>query len=69
MMVVISRFGNASHVIGMGPLDLIVENNMNRDIVQHVMSRGWIYQQVNEPKHTSRHVTDWCPMKRISVTE
>jgi hypothetical protein len=40
-----------------------------KDIVQYIRllfamrnkPRGWIYQQENEPKHTSRHVTDWCP--------
>jgi hypothetical protein len=50
---------------------------MYREIVRQVMllfakrnmPRGLIYQPDNDPKRTSRHVSDWCPKKGIQIME
>lgn len=65
---------------GIGPLHLI-EGNMDRfqyrDILQNVMlpyargqmPGGWIFQQDNDPKHTSKLTKDWFQGNRVKVLE
>uniref|UniRef100_A0A8R1DMW6 DDE_3 domain-containing protein n=1 Tax=Caenorhabditis japonica TaxID=281687 RepID=A0A8R1DMW6_CAEJA len=64
----------------MGQLKRIVAN-MNRyvyeDILENTMrpwaransSRPWVFQQDNDPKHTSGHVVNWFRRRRVDLLE
>ena len=63
---------------GVGPLhriDGIMDSEMYKDILESKMipharksmPRKWIFQQDNDPKHTSRLVTNFLRAKKISV--
>ena len=65
---------------GMGPLhriDGIMDKNKYLDILETVMlpytrghlGRGFIFQQDNDPKHTSGVVQQWLTRKRVQVLE
>ena len=65
---------------GVGPLhrvEGIMDRFVYKDIVEKTMlpfakrqmPRGWIYQQDNDPKHTSNHVKEWFSKKKIRVME
>jgi hypothetical protein len=57
-----------------GPIQLIdgiMEKNIYKDIIKDVMHpqdkmpRGWIFQQDNDPKHTSTLVKKFFKIKKI----
>lgn len=65
---------------GVGPLhriDGIMDKEMYRDILTNVMlphakdkmCRGWVFQQDNDPKHTSGLVKDWFKSKKVRLVE
>ena len=63
-----------------GPIHLIdgkMDKNMYKDIIKDFMlphakdkmPRGWIFQQDNDPKHTSTLVKDFFKTKKIRLME
>ena len=65
---------------GVGPLfkvDGIMDKFSYKNILENQMlpyargnlRRGWIYQQDNDPKHTSGLVKEWFRQKRINVLD
>ena len=60
-----------------GPIHLIDEQKYVQDIIKDVMlppakdkmPRGWIFQQDNDPKHTSTLVKDFFKTKKIRLME
>uniref|UniRef100_A0A8R1EUQ5 Amino acid transporter n=1 Tax=Caenorhabditis japonica TaxID=281687 RepID=A0A8R1EUQ5_CAEJA len=66
------------HANGVGPLIRITEimnRYMYKDILEKEMlpygrfqmGRGWLFQQDNDPKHTSHFVKDWFAQRRVNV--
>lgn len=65
---------------GVGPLVCIrgtMDRYVYKDILEthmlpharRVMGRGWIFQQDNDPKHTSAFVSDWFHQRRVNLLE
>lgn len=65
---------------GVGPLVRIrdtMDRYVYKDILEthmlpharRVMGRGWIFQQDNDPKHTSAFVSDWFRQRRVNLLE
>ncbi|CAI2347895.1 unnamed protein product [Caenorhabditis sp. 36 PRJEB53466] len=64
---------------GIGPIHRvkgIMDKNVYKDILQdkmlpplRAMGRGSVYQQDNDPKHTSLFVKDWFKSRRVNVME
>ncbi|CAD6192334.1 unnamed protein product [Caenorhabditis auriculariae] len=62
---------------GIGPLHRvngIMDKHVYKDILQNqmlphlrAMGRGSVYQQDNDPKHTSLFVKDWFKSRRVNV--
>jgi len=68
------------HHGGVGPLvhiDGIMDQKVYKDILEdHMlpfarsnMPRGWIFQQDNDPKHTSKYVKQWFQCKKVQTLE
>uniref|UniRef100_A0A8R1DH63 DDE_3 domain-containing protein n=1 Tax=Caenorhabditis japonica TaxID=281687 RepID=A0A8R1DH63_CAEJA len=64
----------------MGPLKRIVETmdrKVYEDILENTMrpwarenlGRSWMFQQDNDPKHTSGHVANWFRCRRVNLLE
>lgn len=50
----------------------VYEEILNQHMIQHgrrKMPRGWIFQQDNDPKHTSNHIKEFFRKKKIRVLE
>uniref|UniRef100_A0A8R1HML2 Tc1-like transposase DDE domain-containing protein n=2 Tax=Caenorhabditis japonica TaxID=281687 RepID=A0A8R1HML2_CAEJA len=46
----------------------ILENTM-RPWAKENLGRSWVFQQDNDPKHTSGHVANWFPRRRVDLLE
>uniref|UniRef100_A0A8R1ET34 DDE_3 domain-containing protein n=1 Tax=Caenorhabditis japonica TaxID=281687 RepID=A0A8R1ET34_CAEJA len=64
----------------MGPLKKIVktmDRYVYKDILENTMrpwvranlGRSWVFQQDNDPKHTSSHVANWFRRRRVDLLE
>ena len=47
----------------------ILGNNLFPSVRSLKMSRGWIFQHDNDPKHTARKTKEWLRKKHIKVLE
>jgi len=60
---------------GMGPIfkiDGIMDRYVYKGMLPYSrrnMPRGWIFQQDNDPKHTSKLISDWFTSKKVKVME
>lgn len=47
----------------------ILQENIRPSVHQLKLKRGWVMQQDNDPKHTSKSTTEWFKLKKLRVLE